>query len=157
MDLDSGDSDSDDDEEGDDATECDGMNRAGGSNGAGATVQSATTSTSSFHQRLRSSKLTSSSAAEQRKKESKAGEEISALVNYVQAVRFHGFEQAESKSLTKRYDCLLTWLITITIAEKNRSYEMSSFDEASAVSLLKEFPLDFVKYNKRQISRIFPR
>ncbi len=34
---------------------------------------------------------------------------------------------------------------------------MSSFDEASAVSLLKEFPLEFVKYNKRQISRIFPR
>ena len=30
-------------------------------------------------------------------KESKAAEEISALVNYVQAVRFHGFDAAESE------------------------------------------------------------
>jgi len=31
-------------------------------------------------------------------KESKAAEEISALVNYVQAVHFHGFDQAEGQS-----------------------------------------------------------
>ena len=73
---------------------------------------------------------------DKRQKEARAAEEISALVNYIQPVRFHSFESAE---------------------RKNRSYEMSSFDEANAVSLLKEFPTEFVKYNKRQISRIFPR
>ncbi len=57
-------------------------------------------------------------------------------ISTFQAVRFHGFEHAE---------------------RKNRSYEMSSFDETSAVSLLKEHPVEFVKYNKRQLSRIFPR
>jgi hypothetical protein len=36
----------------------------------------------------------------EREKESKAAEEISALVNYIQAVRFHGFEQAERKYKT---------------------------------------------------------
>ena len=40
---------------------------------------------------------------------------------------------------------------------KNRAYEMSSFDEANAVGMLKEHPVEFVKYNKRQLSRIFPR
>ena len=34
---------------------------------------------------------------------------------------------------------------------------MSSFDETNAVSMLKENPVEFVKYNKRQLSRIFPR
>ena len=38
-------------------------------------------------------------AARKTEKESKAAEEISALVNYVQAVRFHGFESAESESV----------------------------------------------------------
>ena len=54
----------------------------------------------------------------------------------MQPVRFHGFESAE---------------------KKNHAYEMSSFDEANAVGLLKEFPVDFVRYNKRQLSRIFPK
>ena len=34
---------------------------------------------------------------------------------------------------------------------------MSSFDETTAVSMLKENPVEFVNYNKRQLSRIFPR
>ena len=34
---------------------------------------------------------------------------------------------------------------------------MSSFEETNAVSWLKESPFEFVKYNIRQISRIFPR
>ena len=74
----------------------------------------------------------------------------------MQAVRFHGFEQAESKS-RGGFNFQLSTKSDLVFPEKNRSYEMSSFDEASAVSLLKEFPLEFVKYNKRQISRIFPR
>ncbi|KAL1139623.1 hypothetical protein AAG570_006603 [Ranatra chinensis] len=68
-------------------------------------------------------------------KESEAGAEISALVNYVQPVHFSSFEVSE---------------------KKNRCYEMSSFDERQATMLLKETPIEFVKYNKRQLSRIYP-
>lgn len=68
-------------------------------------------------------------------KETEAGAEISALVNYVQPVHFSSFEAAE---------------------KKNRGYEMSSFDEKQATTLLKEFPLEFVKYNKYQLSRVYP-
>ncbi|KAI4489453.1 hypothetical protein M0802_011125 [Mischocyttarus mexicanus] len=68
-------------------------------------------------------------------KETEAGAEISALVNYVQPVHFNSFESAE---------------------KKNRPYEMSSFDEKQATTLLKERPLEFVNYNKHQLSRVYP-
>ncbi|KAK9508249.1 hypothetical protein O3M35_007949 [Rhynocoris fuscipes] len=68
-------------------------------------------------------------------KESEAGAEISALVNYVQPVHFISFEVTE---------------------KKNRFYEMSSFDEKQATMLLKESPIEFVKYNKQQLSRVYP-
>lgn len=41
-------------------------------------------------------------------------------------------------------------------SEKNRHYEMSSFDEKQAMTLLKERPMEFVKYNKNQLSRVYP-
>lgn len=68
--------------------------------------------------------------------EEEAGAEISALVNYVQPVHFHSFEASEKRS---------------------RSYEMSSFVETQASNLLKESPIEFVNYNKRQLSRVYPR
>ncbi|XP_045617004.1 1-phosphatidylinositol 4,5-bisphosphate phosphodiesterase classes I and II isoform X3 [Procambarus clarkii] len=68
--------------------------------------------------------------------EEEAGAEISALVNYVQPVHFHSFEAAE---------------------KRNRSYEMSSFVETQASNLLKESPMEFVNYNKRQLARVYPR
>lgn len=33
---------------------------------------------------------------------------------------------------------------------------MSSFDEKQATMLLKERPIEFVKYNKHQLSRVYP-
>lgn len=42
------------------------------------------------------------------------------------------------------------------IPGKNRFYEMSSFDEKQATTLLKEHPIEFVNYNKHQLSRIYP-
>uniref|UniRef100_T1J5Z0 1-phosphatidylinositol 4,5-bisphosphate phosphodiesterase n=1 Tax=Strigamia maritima TaxID=126957 RepID=T1J5Z0_STRMM len=68
--------------------------------------------------------------------ESEAGAELSALVNYIQPVHFHGFEVSE---------------------KRNRSYEISSFVETAATALLKEHPVEFVNYNKRQLSRIYPK
>ncbi|XP_037070480.1 LOW QUALITY PROTEIN: 1-phosphatidylinositol 4,5-bisphosphate phosphodiesterase classes I and II-like [Pollicipes pollicipes] len=69
-------------------------------------------------------------------KESEAGAEISALVNYVQPGHFHSFAEAE---------------------RRDRSYEMSSLVETQATALLKAHPVEFVNYNKRQLSRVYPR
>ncbi|GFY59781.1 1-phosphatidylinositol 4,5-bisphosphate phosphodiesterase classes I and II [Trichonephila inaurata madagascariensis] len=69
-------------------------------------------------------------------KESEAGAEMSALVLYTQPVRFHSFEHAE---------------------KRNRCYEISSFVETQATNLLKEHPVEFVNYNKKQLSRIYPK
>ncbi|CAH1707129.1 unnamed protein product [Chironomus riparius] len=71
----------------------------------------------------------------QNAKETEAGAEISALVNYVQPVHFSTFENSE---------------------KKGRFYEMSSFDEKQATALLKERPIEFVNYNKHQLSRVYP-
>ncbi|XP_022090608.1 1-phosphatidylinositol 4,5-bisphosphate phosphodiesterase beta-3-like isoform X13 [Acanthaster planci] len=68
--------------------------------------------------------------------EAEAGREMSALVNYIQPVHFHTFETAE---------------------KRNRSYEISSFVETSAMNRVKENPIQFTNYNKRQLSRIYPR
>uniref|UniRef100_A0A034V484 1-phosphatidylinositol 4,5-bisphosphate phosphodiesterase n=1 Tax=Bactrocera dorsalis TaxID=27457 RepID=A0A034V484_BACDO len=73
--------------------------------------------------------------AEKPQKETEAAAELSALVNYVEPVHFYTFENAE---------------------KKNRCYEMSSFDEKQATALLKERPIEFVNYNKHQLSRVYP-
>uniref|UniRef100_A0A8C1M9J1 Phosphoinositide phospholipase C n=1 Tax=Cyprinus carpio TaxID=7962 RepID=A0A8C1M9J1_CYPCA len=62
-----------------------------------------------------------------------ATEEMSNLVNYVQPVKFNSFEACKS------------------------NYEMSSFVETKALELLKESPVEFVEYNKMQLSRIYPK
>ncbi|XP_023656042.1 1-phosphatidylinositol 4,5-bisphosphate phosphodiesterase beta-1-like isoform X2 [Paramormyrops kingsleyae] len=65
-----------------------------------------------------------------------ATEEMSNLVNYVQPVKFYSFE-ASKKS--------------------NRSYQMSSFVETKALEQLTKSPVEFVEYNKLQLSRIYPK
>lgn len=47
-------------------------------------------------------------------------------------------------------------IFCLASAEKNRCYEMSSFDEKQATTLLKERPIEFVNYNKHQLSRVYP-
>ncbi|XP_070577885.1 1-phosphatidylinositol 4,5-bisphosphate phosphodiesterase beta-1-like isoform X2 [Ptychodera flava] len=68
--------------------------------------------------------------------EVEAGAEMSALVNYVTPVHFHAFETSE---------------------KKNRCYEISSFVESTALLHVKGQPVEFVNYNKRQLSRIYPK
>ncbi|XP_036406105.1 1-phosphatidylinositol 4,5-bisphosphate phosphodiesterase beta-1-like [Megalops cyprinoides] len=65
-----------------------------------------------------------------------ATEEMSNLVNYVQPVKFNTFEA--SKKI-------------------NRSYQMSSFVETKALEQLTKSPVEFVEYNKLQLSRIYPK
>uniref|UniRef100_A0A8C4ZK16 Phosphoinositide phospholipase C n=1 Tax=Gadus morhua TaxID=8049 RepID=A0A8C4ZK16_GADMO len=65
-----------------------------------------------------------------------ATEEMSNLVSYIQPVKFHSFEGSK---------------------KVNRSYQMSSFVETKALEQLTKCPVEFVEYNKMQLSRIYPK
>ncbi|XP_066532606.1 1-phosphatidylinositol 4,5-bisphosphate phosphodiesterase beta-1 [Hoplias malabaricus] len=65
-----------------------------------------------------------------------ATEEMSNLVNYIQPVKFNSFEASR---------------------KTNRSYHMSSYVETKALELLTKAPVEFVEYNKLQLSRIYPK
>ncbi|XP_040826872.1 1-phosphatidylinositol 4,5-bisphosphate phosphodiesterase beta-3 isoform X2 [Ochotona curzoniae] len=65
-----------------------------------------------------------------------ATEEMSTLVNYIEPVKFKSFEAAR---------------------KRNKCFEMSSFVETKAMEQLTKSPLEFVEYNKQQLSRIYPK
>ncbi|XP_057637412.1 1-phosphatidylinositol 4,5-bisphosphate phosphodiesterase beta-2 isoform X5 [Chionomys nivalis] len=65
-----------------------------------------------------------------------AYEEMSSLVNYIQPTKFISFEFS---------------------SQKNRSYVISSFTELKAYELLSKASMQFVDYNKRQMSRVYPK
>nr|AAA03065.1 phospholipase C beta type [Xenopus laevis]CAA75861.1 phospholipase C beta type [Xenopus laevis] len=65
-----------------------------------------------------------------------ATEEMSTLVNYVEPVKFKSFDAAK---------------------KRNKYYEMSSFVETKALEQLTKSPMEFVEYNKKQLSRIYPK
>uniref|UniRef100_A0A670Y8W8 1-phosphatidylinositol 4,5-bisphosphate phosphodiesterase n=1 Tax=Pseudonaja textilis TaxID=8673 RepID=A0A670Y8W8_PSETE len=68
--------------------------------------------------------------------EAMATEEMSNLVNYIQPVKFESFEISN---------------------KRNKSFEMSSFVETKALEQLTKSPVEFVEYNKMQLSRIYPK
>lgn len=61
---------------------------------------------------------------------------LSSMVNYAQPIKFQGFDVAD---------------------QKNIHHNMSSFAETTGMGLLKQQAIDFVNYNKRQMSRIYPK
>uniref|UniRef100_A0A8C5V9Y5 1-phosphatidylinositol 4,5-bisphosphate phosphodiesterase n=1 Tax=Microcebus murinus TaxID=30608 RepID=A0A8C5V9Y5_MICMU len=63
-------------------------------------------------------------------------EEMSTLVNYIEPVKFKSFEAAR---------------------KRNKCFEMSSFVETKAMEQLTKSPMEFVEYNKQQLSRIYPK
>uniref|UniRef100_A0A8D3BYL3 Phosphoinositide phospholipase C n=1 Tax=Scophthalmus maximus TaxID=52904 RepID=A0A8D3BYL3_SCOMX len=65
-----------------------------------------------------------------------ATEEMSTLVNYIEPVKFKSFEVA---------------------AKRKKFFEMSSFVETKGMDTLKSSPMKFVEYNKKQLSRIYPK
>lgn len=69
-------------------------------------------------------------------REAEPAVEMSALVVYMQPVRFKSFEEAK---------------------RRGKNYEVSSFPENQATSLLKEKPMEFVLMNKRQFTRVYPK
>lgn len=60
---------------------------------------------------------------------------LSSMINYAQPVKFQSFETAENKNI---------------------HHNMSSFSEPAGLSYLRSQAIDFVNYNKRQMSRIYP-
>ncbi|XP_039593840.1 1-phosphatidylinositol 4,5-bisphosphate phosphodiesterase beta-4 isoform X4 [Polypterus senegalus] len=61
---------------------------------------------------------------------------LSAMINYAQPVKFQSFDVAE---------------------DRNIHYNMSSFNESVGLGYLKTNAIEFVNYNKRQMSRIYPK
>ncbi|XP_077271093.1 1-phosphatidylinositol 4,5-bisphosphate phosphodiesterase isoform X2 [Temnothorax americanus] len=61
---------------------------------------------------------------------------LSSMVNYAQPVKFASFDEAE---------------------ERNIHHNMSSFSETTGLTYLKTSAIEFVNYNKRQMSRIYPK
>ncbi|CAJ0589563.1 unnamed protein product [Cylicocyclus nassatus] len=61
---------------------------------------------------------------------------LSSLINYTHPVKFSGFDVAEAN---------------------NMHYHMSSFAESTGLGHLKQNAPEFVNYNKRQLSRIYPK
>ena len=68
--------------------------------------------------------------------ESKATKAMSDLVHYIVPVSFTTFADAEAR---------------------NRSYEISSFSEDKAQGFIRDYGKEFLAYNQRQLSRIYPR
>ncbi|XP_050196703.1 1-phosphatidylinositol 4,5-bisphosphate phosphodiesterase beta-3-like, partial [Myiozetetes cayanensis] len=68
--------------------------------------------------------------------EVRATEEMSNLVTYIEPVKFKSFQVAQ---------------------KRNKSFEMSSFVETKGLEQLTKSPLEFVEYNKRQLSRVYPK
>ncbi|XP_033991736.1 1-phosphatidylinositol 4,5-bisphosphate phosphodiesterase beta-1-like [Trematomus bernacchii] len=69
-------------------------------------------------------------------REAVATEEMSTLVNYVQPTKFNSFEASKKAA---------------------RCHHMSSFVETKALEHLTKTPVEFVEYNKSQLSRIYPK
>ncbi|XP_039624990.1 1-phosphatidylinositol 4,5-bisphosphate phosphodiesterase beta-3 isoform X1 [Polypterus senegalus] len=65
-----------------------------------------------------------------------ATEEMSNLVNYIEPVKFKSFDIA---------------------SKRNKYFEMSSFVETKGLEQLTKCPEKFVEYNKKQLSRIYPK
>ncbi|XP_054260942.1 1-phosphatidylinositol 4,5-bisphosphate phosphodiesterase isoform X2 [Macrosteles quadrilineatus] len=61
---------------------------------------------------------------------------LSSMVNYAQPIKFQGFDIAENKNI---------------------HHNMSSFAETTGLGYLKSQAIEFVNYNKRQMSRIYPK
>ncbi|XP_051243896.1 LOW QUALITY PROTEIN: 1-phosphatidylinositol 4,5-bisphosphate phosphodiesterase beta-2 [Dicentrarchus labrax] len=65
-----------------------------------------------------------------------AYEAMSSLVNYIQPNKFISFDNAR---------------------KKNKSYVISSFVETKGEAMIAKTAIEFVEYNKRQMSRIYPK
>ncbi|KAI4802336.1 hypothetical protein KUCAC02_020184, partial [Chaenocephalus aceratus] len=85
---------------------------------------------------------------------------LSAMVNYAQPVKFQSFDVAEGELplpllVFLLQSCFLYFQIWIN--KGNIHHNMSSFNESVGLGYLKTNAIEFVNYNKRQMSRIYPK
>lgn len=81
------------------------------------------------------------------------------MVNYAQPIKFQGFDVAESKFKNVVYvqKVKIQYSLKYYVIEKNIHHNMSSFAENTGLGYLKSQAIEFVNYNKRQMSRIYPK
>lgn len=79
--------------------------------------------------------LTKDTDNNKQKSKSKLSRELSDLVVYCKSVHFHGFEHARANG---------------------KCYEMSSFSESKVKKLAKESGSEMVRYNVKQLTRVYP-
>nr|XP_050867349.1 1-phosphatidylinositol 4,5-bisphosphate phosphodiesterase-like isoform X1 [Vespula vulgaris] len=90
---------------------------------------------------------------------------LSSMVNYAQPIKFPGFDVAERTFVIDYYDLYIDFIkkfysykrIYVSCTEKNIHHNMSSFAETAGLNYLKTSAIEFVNYNKRQMSRIYPK
>ncbi|CAL8257988.1 unnamed protein product [Arctogadus glacialis] len=104
-------------------------------------------------------------------REAVATEEMSTLVNYVQPTKFNSFEASKSLRSAEREAVATEEMSTLDISsvqptkfnyfeaskKAGRCFQMSSFVETKALEHLTKSPVEFVEYNKSQLSRIYPK
>ena len=78
----------------------------------------------------------------------KISERLSSLINYIEAVSFPGFGDFQA------FDNIPL----AHIAQTGKFYQMSSFEERKALKFLNDPStcMKFVRYNARQLSRVYP-
>ena len=78
----------------------------------------------------------------------KISEKLSSLINYIEAVSFPGFGDFQA------FDNIPL----AHIAQTGKFYQMSSFEERKALKFLNDPStcMKFVRYNARQLSRVYP-
>ena len=84
------------------------------------------------------------------------------ILNYATALSFESFEASESKlqqflfEIRPHVGPFLALLSLYLHVELNCHYIMSSFGEEKGLNQIKTNPKDFVRYNLRQNSRVYP-
>lgn len=76
---------------------------------------------------------------------------LSSLINYTHPVKFSGFDIAEGNYFIPLI------IQKLEIWGNDLHFHMSSFSESTGLGLLKASAPEFVNYNKRQLSRIYPK
>lgn len=108
---------------------------AGAEAGSSAGAEGPSTTSTSPPVKKKQKKPKKDEKSGKKKKKQKLAKELSRCVNYVSSVGFKGFEHAKQNS---------------------KFHQMSSFVESKMVNLVNSQGAEFVEYNKRQLSRIYP-
>ena len=78
---------------------------------------------------------------------------LSSLVNYTCPMKFQGFTFAEEQNLAHK----ASDFSALSFVYNSNWFQMSSFSETTSLGYLKTQAVEFVNYNKRQLSRIYPK